>query len=184
SDSNFNGSTSATLSQVVSQANTTTAVSSSVNPSVFGQSVTLTATVSAVAPGAGTPSGTVTFKDGTTTVDPCTLNGRGVATYPPSARSTVIPYTTPFRSSDSNFNGSTSATLSQIVNKANTSTTLSSSVNPSMFGQSVTFTATVAASTPGAGTPSGTVTFKDGTTPLGTGTLNGSGVATLATSTL
>jgi len=43
-----------------------------------------------------------------------------------------------------------------------------------VFGQPVTFTATVAAKSPGAGTPTGTVTFKDGSSTLGTGTLNSS----------
>jgi hypothetical protein len=62
-----------------------------------------------------------------------------------------------------------------------TTTVVTSSVNPSLVGQSVTFTATVTAST---GTPTGVVTFFDGTTPLGTGTLNGSGVATFTISTL
>jgi hypothetical protein len=64
----------------------------------------------------------------------------------------------------------------------NTSTTvLATSSASSVFGQSVTFTATVTGS---GGTPTGTITFKDGTTSLGTGTLNGSGVATLSTSAL
>ena len=71
-----------------------------------------------------------------------------------------------------------------MVNKGETTTTLVSSTNPSVFGQAVTFTATVSPVAPAAGTPSGTVTFKDGTTPLGTGTLNGAGVATFTTSTL
>ena len=64
--------------------------------------------------------------------------------------------------------------------KANTTTTSGSSPNPSTFGQSVTFTATL---TSGAGTPTGNVTFKDGAATLGTGTLS-SGVATFITSTL
>src|ERR1035437_7180886 len=46
----------------VSKANSSTAVPSSVNSSVFGQSVTFNATVAAVAPGAGTPTGTVQFR--------------------------------------------------------------------------------------------------------------------------
>jgi len=54
------------------------------------------------------------------------------------------------------------------VKKAATTTGLVSSLNPSKKGQAVTFTATVA---PGAG-PTGTVTFKDGSTTLGTATLN------------
>jgi hypothetical protein len=62
-----------------------------------------------------------------------------------------------------------------------TTTTLSSSPNPSFFGQSVTLTATVTAT---GGVPSGTVTFFRGTTTLGTATLGSDGVATLAVSSL
>ncbi|MEI6675393.1 MAG: Ig-like domain repeat protein [Verrucomicrobiota bacterium] len=62
-----------------------------------------------------------------------------------------------------------------------TTTTVTSSLNPSSVGQAVTFTATVACS---AGTPTGTVTFKDGAATLGSGTLNGSGAATFSTSAL
>jgi hypothetical protein len=79
--------------------------------------------------------------------------------------------------------GST-AMITKTVNKANTTTTVTSSLNPSCEGQSVTFTATVAHATAGgAGTPTGTVTFKDGAVTLGTGTLSG-GVATFSTSLL
>jgi hypothetical protein len=62
-----------------------------------------------------------------------------------------------------------------------TSIMLTSSLNPSNVGNSVTFTATVTAPT---GIPTGVVSFYDGTTLLGTGALNGSGVATFTTSTL
>ena len=61
-----------------------------------------------------------------------------------------------------------------------TSTSLISSLNPSNFGQSVTFTATVSSES---GTPTGTVTFKDGATALGTVNLSG-GQTQLSTSTL
>ena len=63
-----------------------------------------------------------------------------------------------------------------------TSTNLTSNSNPAFSTSSVTFTATVLTS--GSSTPTGTVTFLDGTTSLGTGTLNASGVATLTTATL
>jgi len=81
---------------------------------------------------------------------------------------------------DGNFSNS-SGTLSggQTVNPNASTVTLTSSPNPAAFGQSITFTATVTSG--GSGTPTGTVTFKDGTTTLGTGTLNTSGVATFAT---
>ena len=65
-----------------------------------------------------------------------------------------------------------------------TATTLTSSMDPSELGQSVTFTATVAPVAPAAAVPTGQVTFFDGATPLGAGALGGSGVATFATSTL
>ncbi|WMT72491.1 Ig-like domain repeat protein [Bradyrhizobium sp. Ash2021] len=73
----------------------------------------------------------------------------------------------------------TSGSATNTVSLTTTSTTLVSSLNPSLVGQSVTFTATVSGST-----PAGTVTFKDGATALGTGTLNGSGVATFTTAAL
>jgi len=62
-----------------------------------------------------------------------------------------------------------------------TATTLSSSANPSVYGDAVTLTATVTGS---GGTPSGLVTFKDGATVLGTAILNGSGQAVWTTTTL
>src|SRR5438876_12198110 len=78
---------------------------------------------------------------------------------------------------DSNFNTSTSTALTQTVNKGNSTTTVSSSANSSVFGQSVTLTATVSAQSPASGTPTGTVQFLDGSTNIGTGTLSG-GTAT------
>jgi uncharacterized repeat protein (TIGR01451 family) len=71
---------------------------------------------------------------------------------------------------------------STVVTAGATNTTLTSSVNPSTFGQSVTFTATVAKSG-GSGTPTGTVTFKDGATTLGTVPLSGA-TASFTTSSL
>ncbi len=78
--------------------------------------------------------------------------------------------------------GGTSNTLQFTVNPASTTTTLASSTNPSTCGQSVTFTATVNDST--SGTPTGTATFYDNGAVLGTGSLNASGVATYATTSL
>ena len=192
---NFNVSASAALSQVVnapSKINTTTTVTSSLNPSQFGQSVTFTAIVTpatltpATVPRVtGTPTGTVTFKDGATTLGTGTLNAQGVATFTTSSLSVGTHPITAVYGGDANFNASAAAALNQVVsaaNKINTTTTLTSSLNPSQVGQSVTFTARV---TPAGGStaPTGTVTFKDGATTLGTGTLN-AGVATFATSTL
>src|SRR5207247_1138426 len=78
----------------------------------------------------------------------------------------------------------TSTTQAPTTTLPGTTTGVVSSINPSVSGQPVTFTATVKAKTSGAGTPTGTVTFRDGPTTLGTGTLNASGHATFVTSTL
>jgi hypothetical protein len=169
-------------------ATTTTTVTSSANPSVFGQSVTFTATVTVNPPGTGNvPSGeTVTFKDGANTLGTGSTNSSGVAILTASSLVVASHSITAVYAGDANFSTSTSAALSQVVNQASTTTTLASSANPSAFGQSVTFTATIAINLAGTGTiPSGeTVTFKDGTNTLGTGSTNGSGVATFATSSL
>jgi Bacterial Ig-like domain (group 3)/FG-GAP-like repeat len=78
----------------------------------------------------------------------------------------------------------TIGTIGVLMNngKPGTTTTLASSQNPSNFGQPVTFTATVTA--PGGGTPTGTVSYFNGTREIGNSNLNGSDVATLTTSAL
>ncbi len=170
----------------VNQASTTTGLVSSLNPSVSGQSVTFTATVAAVSPGSGTPTGTVTFDDnGTPLSDGTVTLSSGVASFTTSSLAVGTQSITAVYSGDTNFTISTSSAVSQIVNLASSTTALTSSANPSTSGQSVTFTATVAAVSPGSGTPTGTVNFLDGTTTIGTDiALNSSGVATIATSTL
>ncbi len=167
----------------IANAPSTTALVVDTNPSVFGQSVTFTATVTATPPGSGTPTGTVTFLDGATSIGTGTLDGSGVATLATGALSVATHSITAQYAGDANFGPSTSTAVSQVVNQAATTTALTSGANPSVFGQNVTFTATVTPTAPGAGTPTGTVTFKDGATTLGTGTLAG-GVATFSTSTL
>ncbi len=83
---------------------------------------------------------------------------------------------------DANYNAATNVPQTFTIAKANTVTALLSAVNPSSFGQSVTFTATV---TFGAGTPTGTAQFKDNGTNLGAPVaLNAGGVATFSTSAL
>ena len=167
----------------INQAGTTTSLSSSTNPSVFGQSVTITATVAAVAPGSGTPTGSVEFYDGSTDLGGGTLSG-GVATLSTSSLGVGSHGITAVYGGDTDFSTSTSAALTQVVNQAATGVTLSSSVNPSVYGQPVTFTATVAASAPGAGTPTGTVSFMAGSTTLDTETLGPDGTASFTTSAL
>jgi Bacterial Ig-like domain (group 3) len=182
----FTASTSTALAQTVNQASTTTSMTSSGSPSVTGQSVTYTATVAAVSPGAGTATGTVSFMDGVVAVA-CsgggsqTLNAFGVATCQLVYAGVGTHSITGVYSGDTNFLTSTSTAFTQTVNKASTTTTVVSSVNPSVTGQSVTYTATVAAVSPGAGTPAGSVTFKDGAATItctGGSTTLSAGVAT------
>jgi hypothetical protein len=170
--------------------NTTTAVTSSVNPSVFGQPVTFTATVSPVAPSTGTPTGTVSFFDGGNPIA-CIAAGTlasGVATCTTSALAVASHTITTSYPGDANFSGSTGSLTGnpEVVIQASTSTTVTSSQNPQTAGQAVTFTATVSAVAPGTGTPTGTVTFLDGGSSItctAPGTLSG-GVATCTTSAL
>jgi hypothetical protein len=138
---------------------TTTALTSSADPSVFGQAVTFTATVSAVTPGLPTPQGSVDFVDTTTNTDlgKVQLSG-GSATLTTAALAVGGHAITATYSGGGNFLGS-SGSLTQTVNQDATTTTLASSADPSVFGQAVTFTATLTANTPGSGTPTGTVTF-------------------------
>jgi hypothetical protein len=158
---------------------TTTVVASSVNPSVFHQSVTFTATVTASF--GSTPLGNVAFKNNGVVVATVALSG-GVASYTTSALAlgshTIVAV---YETSGKDI-ASVSAAITQTVNKAGTTTTVTSSVNPSSWHQAVTFTATVHGAF--GGLPTGTVTFKNGTAVLGTGTLNASGVATLTATAL
>ena len=90
-----------------------------------------------------------------------------------------------FNSSNTNTNYfSESGTLHDIIDKANTTASVTSTPNPSIIAQPVTFTATVAGNPAVTCVPTGTVTFKDGATTIGTGMLNGSGQTTFTTSSL
>ena len=149
---------------------------------VFGQSVGLTATVTGPT-GSPTPTGSVQFFNGTTSLGTVVLgtNGSGtinVTTLPVASNSITAQYL-----GDSNFAGSTSPAVTVAVAKSTTTTTLTPSTTTPVFGQSVTLTATVLPVSPGAGTPTGTVQFFNGSTSLGTGTLS-SGTASISTSTL
>lgn len=127
--------------------------------------------VSFTAPASG-PSGSFS---GSSTV---TTDGSGVATAPTfTANGIAGSYNV-----TATLVGTSLSVTYALTNTAFTTTTVTSSLNPSLLGQSVTFTATVSSA---GGTPTGTVQFKDGSTNLGTAvTLNGSGQATVTTSSL
>ena len=123
-------------------------MTSSANTSVYGQSVTFTATVKAASPGSGTPTGTVTFYDGTTDLGNGTLSA-GTATFSTTFVVVGSHSITAVYSGDTNFTTSTSSALTQTVNQAATTTAVVSAVNPSIYGQPLTFTATVSANLAG-----------------------------------
>jgi hypothetical protein len=97
----------------ISQASTTTAVTSSVSPSTLNQPVIFTATISPQV--AGMPTGTVIFKDGGVTLGTGTLNGSGIATFTTSSLAVNAHSITAVYSGDANFTGSTSSILTQKV---------------------------------------------------------------------
>jgi hypothetical protein len=146
-------------------ATTTTAVTSSVNPAQFYQGITFTATVSSAG---GTPTGTVTFFNGSSQLGVATLSA-GKATVKATLNLGSHTITATY-SGSANFAASTSPVLTQTVVKGNTVTALTSTPNPSTRGGLVTCTATVTA--PFGGSPGGTVSFKSGTTVLGSATVN------------
>ena len=176
---NLAGNTSPAFNQTVNKATTSTALAAAPNPSVFGQSVVFTATVTS---SAGTPTGTVTFDDGAASIGTGLLRG-GRATFVTTSLSAASHPITVVYGSDTNFAASTAANLTQTVNQAGTMTTLTTSPIAPVFSQSATFTATVTPNSPGSGTPTGNVTFEDGGTSFGTGMLS-DGTATLTTTAL
>jgi len=164
---------------------TTTSIAFGANPITFGQSTSVTVTV-ADTEGSGTPSsptGTIALTGSGLSATTCVLaptvpgsSACGVTVTPPSAGTDLI---------GANFSATavhllSGATSGLTVNPAGSATTIVSSVNPSIQGQSVTFTATVSST---AGVPTGTVTFKDGAATLGTSALS-TGSAAFTTAAL
>ncbi|PKO19105.1 MAG: hypothetical protein CVU39_00710 [Chloroflexi bacterium HGW-Chloroflexi-10] len=177
-DANFYGS-SDTENHTVNIADTDIVLSSPYNPSPYGAPLQISATVAAIAPSLATPVGQVQF----------TLNGENLGSLVDLAAGVATSISLPADQGTysigadylgtTNFNTSIAAPLSQVIEKAPTTTTVISSLNPSIYGQSVMFTATVTANSPSLAIPNGTVQYKlDGINYGAPVTLNGSGVAT------
>ncbi|MGD0648392.1 MAG: Ig-like domain repeat protein [Acidobacteriaceae bacterium] len=156
---------------------TTETLTSSLNPSTYGAKVTFTATLTSTS---GTPTGSVQFKDGTTVLAVQTVSANGTSSYSTATLAVGTHSITAVYEPTGVFSAAT-ASLSQVVNGDATITDLTSSVNPSTYGQAVTFTAYV---TSAFGTPTGSIAFADGTTQLITLPLNASGMAQVTTSSL
>jgi hypothetical protein len=163
------GSGTATATVGTWKTNTTTAVISSANPSLIGQQVTYTATVSAS--GAGTPTGKVAFFDGTDAIIGCggsagaALTGSNATCSQTYSATGTHPITATYLG-DTDFNASAaSAAISQVVNQGSTSTSLTISGSPATYGTEnlVVFTSNVTAAF---GTPTGAIDVKQGSTTL------------------
>src|SRR6185436_7202586 len=102
-----------------------------------GESVTLTASVAASPPGSGTPTGSVEFFDGATSLGTQPLSG-GSTMLVTSGLPLGSPSITAVYLGSSDFGGSTSAAHSHVVNASATATSVASSPNPSAVGESVT----------------------------------------------
>jgi large repetitive protein len=163
-----------------------TTLTSSLNPSTVGASVTFTAIVASSPPGVA-PNGTVTFMDGTNILGSVTLTTIAGAQQATFTTTTLTngphPITAEFGGDATDgIQGSTSNVVTQQV-QAPATLSLASNLNPSYFGNSVTFTATISSKATNAAT--GTVDFFDNGAQIGTGTLTGNpAVATFTTATL
>jgi hypothetical protein len=179
-DNAFEPSTSAVVDQTITPSTPATAVALTVsrNPAISGQPVTFTASVTAVAPGAGTPTGTVTFFDGSTVLGTVTLDANGTAFLSTSLATPGSHSITAVYNGDGTFSTSSSTITEPVLRGSQTA--LTASANPVPAGRPVTFTATVSPAS-GTGTPTGTVTFLDGRVVLGTVQLSG-GTASLTRS--
>ena len=165
-DSNNSPATSGSLALVVNPLNSSITLSSNINPSVYSQSVILTAVVFSKA-----PMGTVTFSDGGSALG-VGLLGPAIPVSGGTSSATAtftVALAIGMHSLTASYSGDTingpaiSAVLTQVINgPQNASITLTSNINPSTFGQMVTFLATLYPSD-----VTGAVTFFDGSTSLG-----------------
>jgi hypothetical protein len=181
-DNNFAISTSAPpATQVVNMLSTATAMNTSSNPSIVGQVIKFNAKVTTLDPSVGSPTGTVNFYDGgSTLIGSATVSG-GIASYSTGSLTVGVHSITAVYLGNSNFAMSTSSICHQTVNIVTATTTVVSNRNPSTAGQSVTFAATVSGNV---GTPTGTATFFADGTQIGTMQMLVSGQAIVTTSSL
>ncbi len=179
-DFNFDDSTSAVFVQVITGDPTSTSLSVFPNP---GSAFSLITLSSVVASPYGTPTGSVVFTSGATTLATAPLNANGIAVTTISnlgagSYTIIANYT-----ADTRFQPSSSAPVQEKVVGANTITALAASPNPAAVTQTVTFTSTVR-DAQGTAVPTGNVILMDGATDLGTAPLNAQGLAVFRVTTL
>jgi Big-like domain-containing protein len=160
-DGAYGGSTSSSVSQTVNAAATTTSITADpTDPSVVGQSYSVSYTVSATAPGSGIPTGNVTVSDGQG--GSCTATVAAGSCSLASSAAGSVSLTADYQGS-ADFTASTSATEPHTVGQAATTTSITADpTDPSVVGQPYSVSYTVTATAPGSGAPTGNVTVSDG----------------------
>ncbi|WP_394833305.1 Ig-like domain repeat protein [Pendulispora rubella] len=171
----------------VVRADTATALASSKDPASPVEPFTLMATVTPVAPGAGKPAGSVTFKQGTTDLGTVEVDADGRASFTVNPLAVGDYSFTATYAGNASFNASTSLVHVQHVKFTQTSVSVVvSPAGPVAFGTAVSFDAVVIVT--GDAIPKGNLTFEDATTTpptlLGKSVLDAQGRASLKTSTL
>jgi hypothetical protein len=161
-----------TAAAAVSRANVTVSLASSGN-TVFGHQVTFTATVAAHA---GTPTGTVNFYDGAALIGTSPVVA-GKAALPTASLLGGQHKIKAVYSGDPLFNPGNSVVLTQTVVRTGSSITLSSPATAVPVGQPVVLSVQVSANTAGLGTPTGTITLKDGAKVIATAAVGADGSA-------
>jgi sugar lactone lactonase YvrE len=177
-DGNNAAASSSPVTVIVQLTPTATSLISSANPATLGNGVTFTATVAGGTPG---PTGSIKFMDGAVALGSSPVSASGTATLTTSSLTFGAHSITASYEGDTDHAVSTSSALNEQIVQAATDS-LTSSVNPSIFGANVVFTIEVAGVDSLA--PTGTVVVRDGATTLGTLTLNGTGMASLQIASL
>jgi hypothetical protein len=145
----------------------------------YGQTALFSVHVAPAAGATGTPSGIVDFMDGNVDIANRTLDGKGSASFSTATLAVGSHTISVDYSGDRQFASNTSNPVVESVNAAKTTTTVDALPLVSTYGQTVHLTAFVAVDLPGRGSLSGTVTFLDGTTTLGTAPVGPGGFADL-----
>jgi hypothetical protein len=186
-DAKYAGATSAALSLTVKPNKVTPRLSTpyagNAHPTV-GTPVTLSVSFAAPTGTTATPTGTVTFIDGRTVLGSVLLNARGSTQFTVSGLSAGTHSITAVYGGDGHFNFVTSSALSlSVVSKVTPrlSTPYAGNAHPTA-GTAVTISVSFIAPGGTTATPTGTVTFKDGNTVLGTVPLNPRGATQLTVS--
>lgn len=172
-DLNYQAATSPSVAEAITNAQTQVQLSSNQNPATAGTPLILRAVVTG---NGGTVTGPVSFMEGSALIGRANVDGSGVATFVTSSISPGNHTITASYAGDANNAAASSAVLQQSVQQV-TTTSLASSLNPALRLDAIVLTASV--SNGGPQRPTGTVTFSDGATVLGTVTLDASGVAAI-----